>query len=215
MFKDCRDIYEFDFSHFDTSQVITMSLMFSHCSSLISLDLSNFNTTQVYYMNHMFYNCSSLISLDLSNFNTTKVFYIAQMFYGCINLHYINLKNFDESGLDDDNYFFYYQMFDGVPDNVTVCINENITKNFIFPQLAIKTNFVNNCSYNWEKNQIEDYKPDIILVSVMGAFSKEQTKEIASCLKRGGHLVGHHFCELNKNFYDNIKYYDQIYTNFS
>ena len=70
-------------------------------------------------------------------------------------------------------------MFDGVPDNVTVCINENITKNFIFPQLAIKTNFVNNCSY-WEKNQIEDNIEDKIkdLINIEINETKGKEEEI-------------------------------------
>ena len=60
--------------------------------------------------------------------------------------------------------------------------------------------------------QIQDYKPDIILSSVMNDFDAEQLGLIRSCLKKSGHLVGYHFCGFSKNFYNTVKYYDQIYT---
>ena len=250
MFYDCRDIYEFDFSYFDTSQVTHMDYMFIGCSSLISLDLSNFitskvtdmdsmfsgcsslssldlsnfNTSNIIYMDHMFYNCSSLISLDLSNFitskvidmgymfsgcsslisldlsnfNTTQVYYMDYMFYGCNKLHYINLKNFDESGIIGD-YNYYKQMFYGVPDNVIVCINETTTKNYIFPQLENKTNFINNCSYNWVLNTIK------IQIEIVGNIKDNIEDKLKDLIN----------IDINetKGKEEEIKYYDNILKN--
>ena len=47
MFKDCEDIIEMDFSHFDISQVTDMFGMFNNCNKLKSLDLSNFVNSKV------------------------------------------------------------------------------------------------------------------------------------------------------------------------
>ena len=56
------------------------------------------------------------------------------MFSGCTSLAYINLKNFNEINLNS-----YSNMFNGVPDNITICINENTTSNKIFPQIRNKS----------------------------------------------------------------------------
>ena len=42
------------------------------------------------------------------------------MFYNSFNLEYINLYNFNESSLNQFN-----NMFEGIPINVIICINEN------------------------------------------------------------------------------------------
>ena len=152
MFYGCKDIYEFDFSNFDTSEVTSMYYMFNGCSLLTSLNLSNFITTKVTVFWSMFYNCSSLTSLDLSNFVTKQVKDMEYMFYYCNDLEYINLKNFDESNIIR-SFGFYGNMFDGIPENVAVCINEDTTKNLILPQLKNKTCFVNECSDNWKIKQ--------------------------------------------------------------
>ena len=107
--------------------------MFNICSSLTSLNLSSFNTSQVINMTRMFYNCSSLTSLNLSNFDTSRVNYMDYMFYYCSNLEYINLNKFDERKLK-----VYGNMFLDVPENVVICINENISKIKIFSQIKNK-----------------------------------------------------------------------------
>ena len=108
MFYNCSDIIEFDFSEFNTSFVTDMSLMFSHCTSLTSLNLSNFITSRVQKIDNMF--------------------------EGCLNLEYLNLENFDESSLSSDESHFS-NIFNDVPDNIVICINENNINNKIFPQI--------------------------------------------------------------------------------
>ena len=152
MFFECNNIYEFDFSNFDTSEVTTMYGMFHDCSSLVSLNLSNFITSKVGVMWEMFYGCSSLISLNLSNFVISQVSTIASMFKDCTKLEYINLQNFNEERIAYD-IDYYEGMFDNVPDNVVVCIIEEKNKNKIFPQIKNKRCYVNDCSENWKIKQ--------------------------------------------------------------
>ena len=75
-----------------------------------------------------------------------------QIFFGCEKLEYINLKNFVES---ESNEFqsYYLDMFYNVPENVVVCINENTTKNKIFPQIQKKACYVIDCTDDWKSKQ--------------------------------------------------------------
>ena len=132
MFYTCENIYEMDFSNFDTSQITdmtrmlrdcsslesinlsnfvtsnleVMSYMFSGCSSLKSLDLSNFNTSKVVKMNSVFRNLTSLKSIDLSNFDTSNVVYLQCLFLGCTSLISINISNFDTSETSQIQHMF-------------------------------------------------------------------------------------------------------------
>ena len=148
MFYECSSLISLEISNFDTSLVTDMYYMFFKCSSLISLNVSNFNTSKVTSMHYMFYECSSLISLNLSSFVTNQVTWMQNMFYGCFNLQYINLKNFNENNLAK-----YDDIFEGVPNNIVVCIDENNIKDKILPELENKLCYVNNCSDNWKLNQ--------------------------------------------------------------
>ena len=44
-------------------------------------------------------------------------------------------------------------MFVNIPDNAVICINKDITKNYIFPQIESIPCYIIDCSYNWKKNQ--------------------------------------------------------------
>ena len=176
MFRRCYDITEFDFSEFNTSEVIDMWCMFYRCSSLTSLNLSNFDTSKVIDMSGMIQYCYSLTSVDLSSFDTSNVKSINAMFQkdyslaylnipnfdisnveciytmfeGCVNLEYINLKNFNESSLVEG---IYNDMFGGVPDNIVICINESNNQNKILPQIKNRTCYTIDCSDNWKLKQ--------------------------------------------------------------
>ena len=178
MFRCCSDIIEFDFSNFDTSQVKNMycmfydcssltslnlssfntsavqdmSGMFQHCSSLTSLNLSNFDTSLVMNMEAMFMNCKSLTTLNISNFETSLVTRIQNMFYGCVNLEYINLKNFNEIRINN-NSDHYKNIFNNIPNNIVICINEENTKNIILPQINNKKCKTIDCSDDWKSNR--------------------------------------------------------------
>ena len=152
MFAYCSSLISLNLSNFDTSQVTNMVKMFYNCSAITSLNLSNLNIFNVTVMYNMFAYCSSLISINLSNFDTIHVTDMESMFYNCVNLEYINLINFNESRLYDDQIYFK-NMFYNVPENVVVCINENITKNKIFPQIKNKAYYVIDCTDNWKSKQ--------------------------------------------------------------
>ena len=147
MFYSCSSLTSLNLSNFNTSHVKTMSYMFYRCLSLTSLNLSNFDTLKVEDMNNMFYGCSSLTSLDLSNFDTSFVTAMIYMFYNCSNLEYINLYNFKENRLENDA-----SMFSFIPENVVICINENIKKIFREIYNNIKC-YTIDCSNDWKSKQ--------------------------------------------------------------
>ena len=63
------------------------SFWFGGASSFTSITgLEYLNTSETVSMNLMFYQCSSLTSLDVSNFNTSKVTDMSGMFHGCKSL---------------------------------------------------------------------------------------------------------------------------------
>ena len=70
------------------------------------------------------------------------------MFYSCINLEYININNFNERKL-----LANIDMFLNIPENVVICINENITKEKIFPQIESKHCYTIDCSNTWKEKQ--------------------------------------------------------------
>ena len=96
----------------------------------------------------MFDNCISLTSLDLSHFNTSQVTYISDMFSNCKNLEYINLYNFTGEKLYDDS-LYYENMFNNIPDNAVICIQENNNNSKIVNQIKNKTCIKIDCSENW------------------------------------------------------------------
>ena len=148
MFAICSSLTSLNLSNFNTSKVTTMNSMFACCSSLISLDLTNFDTSNVIDMTRLFWECYSLTSLDLSNFNTSKVNHMPSMFDSCTHLEYINLNNFDESNLLN-----YDQMLSNIPENVVLCISENITEKKFFQEIVnIKCHII-DCSNNWESKR--------------------------------------------------------------
>ena len=148
MFNLCTSLTSLNLSNFDTSQVESINNMFYNCPSLISLDLSNFDTSQAISFKNMFANCSLLTSLDLSSFKTSRITTMENMFHGCNNLDYINLINFEETDLTNVSY-----MFTNIPENVVICINQNLTEKMILPQIKIKTCPVIYCENNWKLKQ--------------------------------------------------------------
>ena len=176
MFYGCISLTSLNLSNFDTSKVKNMQNMFYNCSSLTSLDLSNFKTTIVKNMQYMFYNCSSLTSLNLSNFDTSQVTNIHDMFNGCEKLEYINLNNFNESKLSEDSDGYYYQnIFKNLPENIVICINENITQSKIFPQIKNITCHVIDCTENWKSKQKKCIKYNNISI-IEDLIIKEKNK---------------------------------------
>ena len=124
--------------------------MCSGCSSLLSIDLTRFNNSKLQSVRWAFKGCSSLKSLDLSYFYTSEVTMMNSMVSGCTKLEYIDMKNFDDSKVSSEH---KNEIFKGVPENIVVCINENINQNIIIPQLKEKKCYNIDCSDNWKSNQ--------------------------------------------------------------
>ena len=146
IFEECSSLTSLYLSNFNTSKVTDMEKMFSGCSSLISLDLSNFDTTQVSKMVGMFASCSLLTSLNLSNLDTSKVTNMSNMFSYCSNLEYINLNNIEiesSSSIND-------KIFQDVPENVVICINNTDAKEKIFSKIANLNCSVIDCTNDWK-----------------------------------------------------------------
>lgn len=60
--------------------------------------------------------------------------------------------------------------------------------------------------------QIKEFSPDVILISNMNYFTREETIIIKDCLPECGKLVGFHFSDIRDKFMQNVSLYDQIYT---
>ena len=70
------------------------------------------------------------------------------MFNGCLNLEYINIKNFVETKLQSAKI-----IFNQVPENVIICINEISSKEKLLFQLENKTCYVIDCTDDWKSKQ--------------------------------------------------------------
>ena len=172
MFMLCNDIVEFNFTEFNTSEVTNMWGMFDTCCSLLtSLNISNFDTSKVINMQSMFYSLPSLTSLDLSSFDTSKVTNFWGMFHDCISLTSLNLSNFKTLQIHSASYMFkncinleyiniqsftedisdsremYYEIFNYLPYNLVICLDEEKTKNIV-PKLINLNCSTIDCSYD-------------------------------------------------------------------
>lgn len=99
MFLRCYDLESIDFGDMNTSNVTNMLWMFNGCSSLKKLDLSGFDTRSLTNMERMFSSCSSLRELDLSNWNTSQVVDMMYAFEGCKNLERLDISSFTSESL--------------------------------------------------------------------------------------------------------------------
>ena len=81
MFSSMSNLTTLDLSHFDTSNVASMSGMFSGMTNLTTLNLSNFDTSKATNMGSMFADTHNLTTLNLSNFDTSQVTNMNFMFY--------------------------------------------------------------------------------------------------------------------------------------
>ena len=107
MFSSMSNLTTLDLSHFDTSNVASMSGMFSGMTNLTTLDLSHFDTSKVTNMGSMFYGLFNLTTLNVSHFDTSKVKDMGSMFADTYNLTTLNLSNFDTSQVTNMNFMFY------------------------------------------------------------------------------------------------------------
>ena len=79
--------------YLNTEEVTNMNFMFASTYGLKDLDLSHFNTSKVKQMVMMFY-LSGLESIDVSNFDTSNLENAIMMFDQCSNLKKLDLSHF-------------------------------------------------------------------------------------------------------------------------
>ena len=60
-------------SHFDISNLNSLSGTFKGCSSITSFNLSYFKSDKMIDLSSLFSNCTNLKSFDISNLNTSNV----------------------------------------------------------------------------------------------------------------------------------------------
>ena len=173
LFYNCESLEWVDISNFKTENINLLDNMFKRCKSLTSINLSNFDTSKMTRMENMFDGCESLKTIDFPNLDITNVAneeFLKDIFLNCKNLEYINIKNL-KSNISLENKFF-----EGTPNNLIVCINDNNTeliKNIIdnnscmliscngnLNNYKYKLNkdgcFIENCSFTNYKYEFQD-----------------------------------------------------------
>ena len=105
MFVACLGLKELDLSHFETSNVRSMSRMFFNCG-LTTINLSSFNTANVTDMSYMF-DSGNFSSIDLSSFDTSNVESMEGMFNFCTKITRLDLRNFNITKVKNISKMFY------------------------------------------------------------------------------------------------------------
>ena len=149
LFSSCTSLTSIDLSNLDTSSVTSVYYMFSECLSLTSIDLSKFNTDSLENIEGLFSYCENLKYLDMSNFDLSKTTSLSFFLYGCQNLEYINFNNFIQGNQINSA----IMIFDGVPNNITYCINNKENMPLIIEELNKRNCTINDCSDDWINKQ--------------------------------------------------------------
>ena len=146
MFRSCLKLEKINFGNINTSSLQNLEYTFSECSELVTIYISNIDTSQVTSMKYMFEKCSKIQYLDLSNFNTLKVSSLMDMFSMCTEIKYLNLYSFKINSSVD-----FYNIFFGIPNNATYCINDEETKNYL-----LGNDKYSNCSEEFFNTKYSD-----------------------------------------------------------
>ncbi len=91
MFEDCYVLKQLDLSHFETSNVRDMSLMFS-CCGVKNIDISNFDVSSLNNLECMFYG-SMIENINLGSFSIPEGANASRMFCACSSLKHLDLSN--------------------------------------------------------------------------------------------------------------------------
>lgn len=99
MFRECINLTEFDVSHFNTANVVTMDRMFYGSGSdyygFETLDLSSWNVSNVQSMYYMFNGCSHLRTINTTGWNISNVEQMDGMFGNCQYLQSFDMSNWN------------------------------------------------------------------------------------------------------------------------
>ena len=162
------NIISIDFSHFDSSSLVSTESMFSGISLLEEINFNNFDASKISNMGYMFYYCENLKSLDLLNFVTPKLEKISSMFSGCKSLEYLDISNFDTSKVNQKDSLFYnisplkyINLYNAQIDNIKDAILGIIQDNIIICQkndfeIGIQITYNKACyDYNLETSSCD------------------------------------------------------------
>ena len=166
-FYKCSNITHIDLSHYNTSSLTNIGGLFQYCSSLVYINFTNINTLNIINMDYMFRDCTSLTTLDLIKFRTSSVINMKYMFLNCNKLRFLNLRNFEQNAKLN-----YTDIFNGVPNNITVCINKNKAPNLYQLIKNLNDSYI-ECSDLWSiRNKpipiINTYEYNYIILRVKG-----------------------------------------------
>jgi surface protein len=125
--------------------------LFYHCQQITEIDLSHFDASEVTSMSEMFSGCTELTSVNLANLNASKIIATQDIFLDCQVLKYINFNNAilkDHNELDGK----ISDLISSSTNNFVLCINEenkwtnsinNLANNFFI----CTNNLTNNDEY--------------------------------------------------------------------
>ena len=106
MFYECNSLIEVDLRGMDTENANAMDFFFDGCKQLTTVDISHFDTSAVTSFAYMFADCSSLKTIAVDNLDTSKAEYMAGMFSGCSGLEKLDLSTFDTASVTDMSFMF-------------------------------------------------------------------------------------------------------------
>ena len=107
MFFGTIKLTTIDVSHFDTSNVTDMRLMFGSSTtkvgymSLVSLNVSNWDLSNAEDISAMFQACAKLINIDVSYWNLSNCKDVSYLFNKCSSLTTLNTSNWNLSNIMD------------------------------------------------------------------------------------------------------------------
>ena len=97
MFSYLEKLKELDVSHFNTSQVDSMTEMFKNLKEVKTLDVSNWDVSNVTAIDDMFLGNEKLETLDVSKWKTSKIKYMSNVFLDNYKLKSLDVSRWDTS----------------------------------------------------------------------------------------------------------------------
>ena len=107
MFSDLEKLKELDVSHFNTSQVYSMTGMFKNLKEVKTLDVSNWDVSNVEAIDYMFSGNEKIETLDVSNWKTSKIKYMPNVFFNNYKLKRLDVSRWDTSSATNISGIFY------------------------------------------------------------------------------------------------------------
>ena len=132
MFKNCNNLNSIYLNFFDSNyNGANFKEMFKNCTKLKKVKIENEEECHISEAKEMFSGCINLISIDLKNLNAKVRYDISMMFYNCKNLETLDIYNLNTLEITTNS----TDVFLGIPSNVKLVYNTNITNDDIKGQI--------------------------------------------------------------------------------